>query len=81
VRNRAAEGCHLSTLASGSVCQVQRCSHCASLSLVLGPITLRFDPSALESVWNTLGEALLTLQREAPQDRILLPKTPTRGSA
>lgn len=81
MRNRATEACRLSTIATGSVCQVQRCQHCASLSLVVGPITLRFDPAALESVWNTLGEALTALRREVPDEKILLAKTPTRGSA
>lgn len=55
------EGCHLYTLAKGTTGHIQRCVHCGTLSLHVGPVSLRFDPGALESLWSTLGEALLQL--------------------
>jgi hypothetical protein len=55
------EGCNLYTLAKGTTGHVQRCLHCGTLSLHVGPISLRFDPAALESLWSTLGDALLQL--------------------
>jgi hypothetical protein len=56
--------CHLETLIKGRTAHVQRCIHCNSLSLHVGPVTLRFAPEAAESLWNTLGEALYVLHGE-----------------
>jgi hypothetical protein len=62
------EGCHLDTLAKGSTAHVQRCVHCGTLAMHVGPISLRFDAAALESLWSTLGEALLQLHTEMQAD-------------
>ena len=61
---RPAPSCSQKTLARGDVLHVQRCSHCNTLSLHLGPLTVRFDAASVESIWNTLGQALLTLHAE-----------------
>jgi hypothetical protein len=61
----AREDCQLHTLAKNHVAQVQRCSKCSALALHLGPLTLRFDAAALESLWNVIGQALLQLHEEA----------------
>ena len=58
------ESCRLVTLARNHVAHVQRCEHCASLALHLGPVTLRFDQGALESVWYLLGQALASVGDE-----------------
>lgn len=60
--------CCLETLVKGRTAHVQRCIHCNSLSLHVGPVTLRFAPEAAESLWNTLGEALFTLHDELRDD-------------
>ena len=56
--------CSQQTLARGDVLHVQRCTHCNTVSLHLGPFTVRFDAASVESIWNTLGQALLTLHAE-----------------
>ena len=66
--------CHLETLVRGRTAHVQRCVHCGSLSLHVGPVTLRFAPEAAEALWNTLGEALFVLHgemRSEPELRLL----------
>jgi hypothetical protein len=55
--------CTLETLAHTRALHVQRCSHCDTLALHFGPITLRFDAETAEAIWNTLGQALLTLHQ------------------
>jgi hypothetical protein len=60
-KSTTTEACHLYTLAKGTTGHVQRCLHCGTLSLHVGPVSMRFDPGALESLWSTLGEALLQL--------------------
>lgn len=64
---KSAASCRLETLARSSVLHVQRCNHCNTLSLHFGPLTVRFDAESVESIWNTLGEALMSLHatREA----------------
>lgn len=57
--------CQHRTLASGSTCHIQSCTECSTVSVHLGAVTLRFDPTALESLWKTVGEALLELRAEA----------------
>ncbi len=59
-----APGCSQETLARSEVLHVQRCTHCGTVSLHLGPLTVRFDAASVESIWNTLGQALLTLHAE-----------------
>jgi hypothetical protein len=52
------DGCRLVTLARNNVAHVQRCAHCGAIAVHLGPVTLRFDEGALESVWSVIGQAL-----------------------
>lgn len=58
------DGCRLVTLARNNVAHVQRCAHCGALAVHLGPVTLRFDEGALESVWSVLGQALAQAREE-----------------
>jgi hypothetical protein len=58
------QNCQLETLVRGRTAHVQRCVRCNSLSLHVGPVTLRFAPEAAEGLWNTLGEALFALHGE-----------------
>ena len=60
----AREDCQLHTLAKNHVAHVQRCSKCSALSVHVGPLTLRFDAAALESLWNVIGQALMQLHEE-----------------
>ena len=60
----------------------QRCVHCQSLSVHVGPVTLRFAPEAAESLWNTLGEALFKLHGEAKSEpRLRLATMRGQGTA
>ena len=59
---RKPEECLMQTLARSSSAHVQRCVHCNCVALHVGPVTLRFDTSAAESLWNTLGQALTRLE-------------------
>jgi hypothetical protein len=70
---KQAEECRMITLARGPTSHVQRCVHCNCVALHVGPVTLRFDAGAAESLWNTLGQALMRLELEdelAPQLRM-----------
>jgi hypothetical protein len=58
------DGCRLVTLARNNVAHVQRCAHCGALALHLGPVTLRFDEGALESLWSVVGQALANSREE-----------------
>jgi hypothetical protein len=69
--------CSLETLARSRVLHVQRCSHCNTLSLHFGPLTVRFDPESAEGLWNTLGEALMTLHARREQENRELAKLPS----
>ncbi len=75
------EGCNLYTLAKGSTAHIQRCLHCGTLSMHVGPLTLRFDPGALESLWSTLGEALLQLHVDLNTDSAPQPRARRAGQA
>jgi len=75
------EACHLYTLAKGTTAHVQRCLHCGTLSLHVGPISLRFDPGALESLWSTLGEALLQLHVDLHAESASAPPVRRAGQA
>jgi hypothetical protein len=46
------------------VAHLQHCSKCGAVALHLGPVTLRFDAAALESLWNVIGQALAQLREE-----------------
>lgn len=63
------DGCRLITLAKNQVAHVQRCAQCGAIALHLGPVTLRFDEGALESVWAVVGQALAST-REEPAERV-----------
>lgn len=54
----------MQTLAKSATTHIQRCLHCNCVAVHVGPVTLRFDPGAVESLWNTLGLALTRLERE-----------------
>jgi hypothetical protein len=63
--------CRLETLVRGRTAHVERCVHCSSLSVHVGPVTLRFAPEAAESLWNTLGEALCVLHDDKKREPVL----------
>lgn len=76
---------HHEVLATGPICQIERCRDCKCISIHLGATTVRMEESALAAVWATLEEALTNLHT-----RGLLPLDPpgaglsrvvTRGSA
>lgn len=54
--------CH-ETLAAGPMAHIQRCKECGTLSIHLGATTVRLAPDACESLWATLSEALVALNR------------------
>lgn len=54
--------CRRQPLATGPVAHLEFCAHCQVLSLHLGAVTLRLDPGAVESLHETLGEALQALR-------------------
>ncbi|WP_224248763.1 hypothetical protein [Hyalangium gracile] len=58
--------CQQHTLAHGPVAQVQSCGDCGSISIHLGPMSMRLDAEALRSLWMTLGEAVEQLDRDHP---------------
>ncbi|MET0287636.1 MAG: hypothetical protein ABW352_24325 [Polyangiales bacterium] len=58
----------MQTLARSATSHVQRCVHCNCVALHVGPVTLRFDAGAAESLWNTLGQALTRLELELDDD-------------
>lgn len=60
--------CQFRTLAHGSTAHIQCCSECGTVSVHVGAVSLRFHPAALESLWNTLGEALAALHAAAKRD-------------
>lgn len=62
------DGCRLHTLAESEVARIQQCSHCDTVSVHLGAISLRFHAAALESLWNVLGMALIKLHQNAQNE-------------
>lgn len=62
------EECRMQTLAKSATTHVQHCVHCSCVALHVGPVTLRFDASAAESLWNTLGQALVRLELDASSE-------------
>jgi hypothetical protein len=72
--------CSLETLAQTRALHVQRCSHCDTLSLHFGPVTLRFDPETAEAIWNTLGQALLTLHARRQEEAMEPAPVPRRAN-
>jgi len=59
----ARQDCHHETLASGPVARIDRCRHGGVLAMHLGVVSVRLDPTACESLWATLTEALEVLHR------------------
>lgn len=47
-------------LAEGPLCKVEGCA-CGTVHVSVGQITLRLRPDAVESIWATLGEAIVGL--------------------
>lgn len=62
------EECRMHTLARSATSHVQRCVHCNCVAVHVGPVTLRFDAGAAESLWNTLGQALIRLEQELGEE-------------
>jgi len=56
------EECRMETLARSASSHVQRCNHCDCIAIHVGPVTLRFDAGAANSLWNTLGQALTRME-------------------
>lgn len=50
-------------LAEGPFCKVEACE-CGTMHVSLGPITLRLRADVVESLWVTLGEALVVFGRK-----------------
>lgn len=74
--------CHLQPLATGPIARIESCASCRVVSIHLGATTVRLDPSACESLWATLSEALGELHREAyAEPSHTTPLPPTRGLA
>jgi hypothetical protein len=75
------EECRMQTLARSAAAHVQRCVHCNCVAVHVGPVTLRFDPGAAESLWCTLGQALTRLERELTDEPLGLTYAKPHGSA
>ena len=78
---KPAASCRLETLARTSVLHVQRCTHCNTLSLHFGPLTVRFDAESVESIWNTLGEALISLHAKREAEALVVAREGSRDSS
>lgn len=52
------------TVADGPVCRVDHCA-CGMFHVAIGPMTLRFEPAAAESLVATLQQALLARTNDA----------------
>ena len=62
--------CRYRTLAKNGQVHIQSCGPCGRVSVHLGGVTLRFEPDALESLWNTLGEALIELHAQSVRETV-----------
>lgn len=49
--------CRHETLARNSVAHIQRCEDCESLSVHLGPVTVRSTEASFEALWAAVNEA------------------------
>jgi hypothetical protein len=67
------EECRMQTLAKSATTHVQHCVHCNCIALHVGPVTLRFDAGAAESLWNTLGQALVRLELDSSPEESVVP--------
>jgi hypothetical protein len=52
------------TIAQSPVATVDRCTHCGSLSLHVGPVTLRLEEHAFRRLVSTLAEAVRRLEED-----------------
>ena len=75
------EECRMQTLAKSTTAHVQRCVHCNCIAIHVGPVTLRFDASAAESLWNTLGQGLTRLESQLSDEPMLAMYKPPHGTA
>lgn len=67
-------------LAAGPVAEVQRCLECGAVSVHLGAVTLRLTESAVDSLWSTLGDALVSM-RAGSGPSLFTPAPLDRGRA
>lgn len=76
---------HHEVLATGPICQIERCRDCNCISIHLGATTVRVEESALASMWATLEEALTHLSAKGllgvESPAAALSRAVTRGSA
>ena len=75
------EECRMQTLAKSATAHVQRCVHCNCIAIHVGPVTLRFDASAAESLWNTLGQGLTRLETQLASEPMRPMYKPPHGTA
>lgn len=75
------DDCMHEVLAAGPVAEVRHCTKCDAVSIQMGPTTVRLDAAACESLWATLGEALIVLQRRLEEPEAHLIFETRRGSA
>ena len=61
--NSSPKTCCNETLAAGPMAHIQRCRECGTISIHLGATTVRLTSDACESLWATLSEALMELER------------------
>lgn len=84
---RRTSSCSPRTLASGDVARVDVCDHCGIFVLHVGPVSLRVEPSALDSLTRTLIEAQRLLGDRAAEEHdehstaVLNPAWAPRGRA
>lgn len=73
---QAMDTCRPYTLAQSPLALVQCCSHCGTVIVSLGPVTLRLDVTALEGLFLTLGEAVEELHgtRGANNEAVAAPR-------
>ena len=64
------ESCHTVRVAQSELVAVDRCS-CGTLSIHLGPMTLRVRPEGLGSIVETLNAALRANERYASDTRLV----------
>jgi hypothetical protein len=78
------DGCHTLRVAQSELVAVDRCS-CGSLSVHLGPLTLRVRPEGLASMVETLGAAMRSNEQYNADPRLvqaaLSPGKPKRGQS
>ena len=64
------ESCHTVRVAQSELVAVDRCS-CGTLSIHLGPMTLRVRPEGLGSIVETLGAALRATEQYGSDSRLV----------